>query len=315
MQFQAFKYVSYADYYTASGASLTSGSSTTATSTSGTSSSTQTTPTPSATSGQSGQATTAQTSGSTKAVGRPTANQRFIQGEIQEQIKLPIPNSIQFSDGPKWSTEDIGIMGTQLGAAVKGLNSGQDVASNLQTMAKGLQSSLALEAIEKMQIFGSKNAISQNIGGKILNPYTEQIFNGIDPRSFTFNWKLVPRNIDEQKSIDSLIRSFRAYSLPEYSSELNTGSTDTVDTSALSDRWLTVPNVWLIKFYSGGTEMKYIPYLKVCVCQNISVNFTPDNVWSTHLTADGPAPSAYDFSVQFQEVEIITQSEVLKGGY
>jgi hypothetical protein len=312
MEFNAFKYVSYADYYTQTGVSLTSGSSATATPQSGTTSSTTNTPTPSSTSGQSGQATSATTK--IDFAGRPTANQRFIKGESLDTLRLPIPNSIQFSDGPKWSTEDIGIVGTQLGAAVKGLQGGQDVASNLQKMATGLQSQIALDAIAGMNFFGSKNAITQNIGGKIQNPYTEQIFNGVDPRSFTFNWKLVPRNIEEQTAINDMIKAFRYNSLPDYSSELNSGSSD-VNAANLSDRWLTVPSVWSIKFFSYGKDMKYIPYLKVCVIQNISVNYTPDNVWASHMTPDGPAPVAYDFSVQFQEVEIITSSEVKNGGY
>jgi hypothetical protein len=207
-------------------------------------------------------------------------------------------------------------MGTQLGAVVKSLESGSDqVATNLQKMAQGLQSEIALKAISGTGLFGSAEAITQGIGGKIQNPYTEQIFKGIEPRSFSFNWRLVPRNKEEQTQIDELIRAFRYNSLPDYSAELTpNGQASPGDN--LSDRWLTVPSVWNIRFFSGGNEMKYIPLLKVCVIKNISVNFTPDNVWSTHLV-DGkqPAPVAYDLSIEFQEVEIITRTEVEKERY
>jgi len=315
MEFLAYKYVSYADYYTTAGISI-SGSSTNATPTTGTAPTTQSGPSTGNTANTSTSSNSATTAVTADYAGRPTANQRFIRGTPLDRIRLPVPNTIQFSDGPNWSTEPIGIMGTQLGAVVKSLESGSDqVATNLQKMAQGLQSEIALKAISGTGLFGSAEAITQGIGGKIQNPYTEQIFKGIEPRSFSFNWRLVPRNKEEQTQIDELIRAFRYNSLPDYSAELTpNGQASPGDN--LSDRWLTVPSVWNIRFFSGGNEMKYIPLLKVCVIKNITVNFTPDNVWSTHLVdASQPAPVAYDLSIEFQEVEIITRTEVEKERY
>lgn len=324
MEFLAYQYVSYADYYTAAGVSLSSGSSTSGTSSatpqpqSGTSSSTQVKPTTGSTSSTpTSTPSTTTTNVQAEYAGRPTASERFIRGEPKDRIYLPVPNNIQFSDGPSWSTENVGIMGTQLGAIVKSLEGGNEsqVGANLQKMAEGLKSEIALKAISETGFFGSAEAITQGIGGKIQNPYTEQIFKGIEPRSFSFNWKLVPRNTTEQTKIDDLIRTFRTWSLPDYSSELTPDANNSGNN--LSDRWLTVPCVWNIRFFSGGNEMKYIPLLKVCVIKNISVNFTPDNVWATHLVdASQPAPVAYDLSIEFQEVEIITSAEVKSsGGY
>ena len=52
--------------------------------------------------------------------------------------------------------------------------------------------------------------ITQNGFGKIMNPYTEQVFNGVGMRQFTFDWKLVPRNSDETAKIkNQLLKNYQ----------------------------------------------------------------------------------------------------------
>lgn len=248
-------------------------------------------------------------------------------------IYLPIPNSIQFADGISWTTEDFSVVGSNFGKAITGYvtNKGsiESVTSILQETAKSSIPEFALDTLSGIQKLGSREAISQGIGNKILNPYTEQIFKGIGLRSFSFNWKLVPRNEDEQMIIHNIIKYLRYYSTPEATGE---GIKDLIPQpeegqatpqpppdEQLNDRWLIIPKSWKIDFkhnQKGKTvDMKFIPKLKYCVIKDISVNYTPDGYWSTHYyKKDQPAPVAYDLSINFQETEIITNSNI-KDGY
>ena len=166
------------------------------------------------------------------------------------------------------------------------------------------------------------NAVTQNINGKIANPYTEQVFGGIGLRDFNFSWKLVPRNRAEQRSIERIIRYLRRAALPDTSETFGKGGSF-VDTlggegfgAGATDRWLTVPNLFNLRWKQGGdgSEISSLPKIKKCICTNIDVSYTPDNVWATHLDAsDQPAPVAIELNISFGETEIIKSSDIAVG--
>jgi hypothetical protein len=104
----------------------------------------------------------------------------------------------------------------------------------------------------------------------------------------------------------------------------NQPQTDNTPTLQLSDRWLTVPNIFQLNWIQAGTSTRIqsLPKIKPCVLKSVSVNYTPDNVWATHINTSstglsGPAPIAYDLNLNFAETEIITSKDVLNqaGGY
>jgi len=172
----------------------------------------------------------------------------------------------------------------------------------------------------------SSESITQGIGGRVLNPYKEQIFKGVGMRSFTFRWKLVPRNSKEQVRIHNIIKALRYYSLPDYtsSSGLAAGADDDQGgldmQNNLNDRWLTVPNIYNLKWlYGKDAPIQSLPKIKPAVLKNITVNYTPEGVWATHQVGEqalsGPAPVAYELNLEFQETEIITAKEVTKEGF
>ena len=163
------------------------------------------------------------------------------------------------------------------------------------------------------------NAVTQNLNGKIANPYLEQVFNGVGMREFTFSWNLVPRNLKEQRSIKNIIKTLRRSILPNINQTFGSiGSDADVEFANIdnqgSDRWLTVPDLFLLKWKSSeGTEIESLPKIKPCACKNIQVSYTPNNVWATHLDDGEPSPVGYNLSLSFGEMEIITGNDVTKG--
>ena len=138
----------------------------------------------------------------------------------------------------------------------------------------------------------------------------------MDLRSFDFTWKLVPRSRDEQKTIQELIKFIRQAAMPNTSDKFGSHS-GVVNESRYkaTDRWFTIPNLFSIKWKVGKDEIKSLPKLKKCVCRNISVEYTPDNVWATHMGDDGPAPVAYNLTASFGETEVITSTDIIERRY
>lgn len=243
-------------------------------------------------------------------------------------VLLPVPNDINYTDQLDWSSEKLGMLGKMLptlaGAAV---NDPGEMGEIISKMAGAGSPELILSAITRLTPGNlPAEALTSGIGGKILNPYVEQIFKGIAMREFSFSWKLVPRNASEQVTIHNIIRTLRHYSLPNYSGSGPVQGTPTQTEqfeklNKLEDRWLTVPNIFDLTWMQAGTEtsIQSLPKIKPCVLKNIQVNYTPDNVWATHLTSgkalSGPAPVAYEVTMAFAETEIITADDVSNRGY
>jgi hypothetical protein len=240
------------------------------------------------------------------------------------KILLPVPNDINYNDQLSWSAENIGMLGKMLpilaGAAI---NDPGNIGTLISKMAGAGTPEFILKAISNIPGAPPAEALTSGIGGKVLNPYVEQIFKGIAMREFSFSWKLVPRNASEQNRIHNIIKTLRYYSLPNYS---GTGPVqDALNSpiqviSKLEDRWLTVPNIFDLTWKQAGTEtaIQSLPKIKPCVLKNIQVNYTPDNVWATHINTagnalSGPAPVAYEVTMSFAETEIVTADNVLQG--
>lgn len=235
----------------------------------------------------------------------------------ENTILLPVPEDISYTDSPQWADQAVGVLGRfgpQVASDAMGGGSAA-IAESLSKLAKAGTVSVVLEAIRKTG--ADPNAITQNINGKIANPYMEQIFNGIGMREFSFSWKLVPRNNKEQKSIHSIIKTLRKAVLPNKSGtfgDVNGGTIETDDIARdTNDRWLTVPKVFNLAWKYQGESIESMPKIKTCICKNIQVSYTPDNVWATHLLDNNPYPVAYNLSLTFGEMEIITSNDVNDG--
>ncbi len=251
----------------------------------------------------------------------------------ENTVLLPIPENIEVSDNLNWTDSEVGAIGRFAPEVVENLTGaeGGNLAESVQTLARVGKVSLIKKLIAQMGV--DPNAATQNIGGRIINPYVEQVFGGINLRQFNFEWKLVPRNRGEHEAIQKIITYLRAAAMPDTSDTFSdaTSSITTADIASIVDsnvddtsdfqnteRWLTVPKLFHLQWRQpSGRSLTSLPKIKKCVCKNISVTYTPDAVWATHLLDDNgnPAPVAYNLRMDFGETEIIKSSDVSQKGY
>jgi hypothetical protein len=55
----------------------------------------------------------------------------------------------------------------------------------------------------------------------------------------------------------------------------------------------------------------HLPFIKTCVCESISTNYTPQSVWAAYNSG---APVAISLSLGFKEKELVMEKDV-EGGY
>lgn len=216
-------------------------------------------------------------------------------------IVLPVPGGITDSNQVEWTADsmsDIQQSFTKIAAEAiqAGPDAGIDAAKQELAGTVGKDGGKAAEDVLTSKFSqAATNAanVQQRKFGSIINPNLELLFTGPSLRSFTFTFRLSPRNQDDAKNILKIIRYFKQ------------GMSVKRDTSSLI---LRSPHTFAISYISEDTQHRYLNRFKECALQNCSVNYTPDGNYMTFYTPENSMTS-YELTLTFQELEPVFDDE------
>lgn len=150
------------------------------------------------------------------------ANQNAFKREahirLEDFIELYVPGPPESSYSAEWE-------GTSFGPVLGGLAGQINSVGALESVFSGDKGSLA-EAATRAIISGL-GSLPKQIGGgdlegyvssttgKVINPYREQIFRSMGYRKFGFTYKFAPRNINEYRQVEKIIKTFKYHMHPE----------------------------------------------------------------------------------------------------
>ena len=246
-------------------------------------------------------------------------NQTFARAptsRLQSLIKLFMPPTVEVTYAPQYTDENIGLGSkTAAGAVDEFVGTDGDIAEKIgnafnTTMKSGLAEKAAIGTIDTLAP-GFK-AILFARSGKAVNNRLELIFSGLAKRSFTFNFKFLPKSYQEAKAVYNIIRRFKFHMLPEIAGDVTTSRT------------FITPDVFDIKYMmSDGKENEYINKISTCVLENMNVKYGGDRYQTFDPSmAEAGAPDGMkappvqtEMTLQFKELEIVTQNNVLARGF
>ena len=249
-------------------------------------------------------------------------------------IYLNMPNNIQFNENVNWNGQELGWVGSMLdneqfsdfnlGAGAPG-NMGNIVSGGMGAVVGKLLNTMGVSS-SNMMLGGLMGAISQ--GGKIQgamenavssksNPYMEMLFQGVDFRRFSFNFMMRPRNEDEVKQVEGIIKMFRLHSRPSW----------TPGIFGASQGFMKFPQEFHISFltmekgFQDNTKSRSankfasdrfvqnsaLPQLKPCVCTGVETNYTPQSIWAAFRHGK---PIAISLTVNFAETELVMAQDI-----
>jgi len=160
-------------------------------------------------------------------------------------------------------------------------------ADNLADLKSLITANLAAQAGSLVGLNNlSLNQILARTTGEIVNPNMELLFNGPTIRNFSFSFKLTPREKKEAEQIKLIIRSLKKHMSPRNNEGL----------------FLSSPHVFELRYKQGVKDHQYLHRFKRCALQNMSVNYTGENVYATY---DDGAPVSTILSLSFKELEPI----------
>ena len=230
-------------------------------------------------------------------------------------IILPIPQNISSTNSTGWGEDSLNTIAAYgLGATqdimndpsfVNGIiNSISQLAAdggNLASSGQGTQLSNAFFGSKAVNLLGANTSFEGVLArstGQILNPNTELLFNGVKLRSFNFSFNLAPRNGTEAMEIKKIIIELKRNMAP--ASTIAKGGPE----DGNAGLFLKSPNVFRLKYMTGGSPHKFLNSFVIAALTNVQVNYTGSGTYMTY-NDDAKTPVHMVMQLSFQELSPI----------
>jgi hypothetical protein len=225
------------------------------------------------------------------------------------KIMLPIPENLLETTSVTYNKEAlgsaVGAVTDSFSGALGTFNNPADIAGNLASRVAGAATGLAaggLAALASTAGAGvglSERSIQQTasalsvLSGITANPFEVMLFKSPDFRKHSFGWNFIPNTLEESELLRQLIETFKYHSLPGI--------------SAAGSVFFSYPEIIEINFRPRD---EYLYKFKPCVVESVKVNYAPNK--PSFVKSSG-APTAIQFQINLQEIEIMTKADFLRG--
>jgi len=210
-------------------------------------------------------------------------------------VILPIPGGIKDSNKAEWGGKDLDALQMSLydlanGAITKGTDGAGEAFANIDANIRGSMQGGNLQKAIGTAFAGAAigkdfKTLSGRFTGQIMNPNMELLFGGPSLRPFSFSFLLAPRSKTEAKQVVQIIRFFKQGMAPIRSK---------------ANLFLKSPHTFQLQYKHRGAEHPYLNRFKECALTSCSVNYTPEQSYSTY--EDG-VMTAYSMTLEFTELE------------
>tara|TARA_B100001179_G_scaffold192224_1_gene149337 strand:+ start:2014 stop:3060 length:1047 start_codon:yes stop_codon:yes gene_type:complete len=207
------------------------------------------------------------------------------------------------------------------------------IGSNILT---GVMSEIQ-SGVSKVMNANSSGAMSK---GSIINNQMGLVYDGATLRSHTLAWRMIPKDREEQRAIETICLAFKRFSSPVLKGvaggELNVTSSSKAQQAAVNDvekagadtsepsnmldeiedalssiGRLGIPVTVGVEFWFGAHRNKHLFQIKDSFIQSVTVNYTPTGVWNAY--EDG-APIETQLTVALKENSIVTANDLMEVG-
>ena len=206
---------------------------------------------------------------------------------VKNTVAIYMPQTVKFQFAADYGGAEIGNL-VGITSKLKDAFQGDSI-TNLK--AAGMKLSSLIEGGVDFFSLGQATGLGaalQRRTGIAPAAMTEMIFNGIDYRSFSFDFKFTPRNKKESDLVRTILDVIKSSMLPR---KYGTGSIAAY----------TVPDEFAIRFMKGMNINPYLDQIGLCACTGVDVTYGGDK-FSTHAHGD---PVTIDVTLSFRELELV----------
>ena len=285
------------------------------------------------------------------------SNKQYTPYPNVSNVILYMPEDIQAQYGARWGGKEFSNIGAEALKGAGGVMTGDlgqsfnAIGQLIKNATGALPTAAAQGLADAINATGAGDVTTNDLlggsTGVVLNPNTELMFSGFDLRTFSLNFKLVPRNSTEAQQIRKIIGTFKKVSLPtfgqsagglfdvdlafkkaftnpdnnppaeeepaEEATDTPPANADTSNTEAAQNlgssnaNYIGVPGLCQVKFMKGAGLHPWLPQYKLCAITGVNVNYTPDGTFATYH--DG-SPVAYELGLEFTETKLVYSQDI-----
>jgi hypothetical protein len=219
------------------------------------------------------------------------------QKRLKTAIAMHIPNQLQIRYGVQYSEEDTAalLMANSVGSDVINAFSENGFTGGISDIAQN-NTSLG-DAVTALTLGNAPGTAGVSAAlGLANNPKKDQVFKGVDFRSFNFEYQFFPRNVNEAENIMNIIREFKYHMHPEFKD---------------ANQFLYIyPSEFDIFYYQGAQENLNIHKHTSCVLTEMNLNYTPNGNFTTF---DNGMPTQINMTLTFRELALLSKETVKEG--
>jgi hypothetical protein len=215
-------------------------------------------------------------------------------------IELYCPPGVTVGDSINYDRVSLGILGSQ-GAknVISSIQSGQGrtdavTGALLDSFKTGLETGLGMKVATTLGI--DENVVNF-FAKKIRSPNTNTTFQGVNIRTFGFDFKMVADSKQESEQIKDIIEFFRQNSYPEI-----TGGQGFIS-------YAKFPPLWNIQFLFKKNVNQHMPAIDFCFLQGVSTVY---NTQETAFYEETGAPFDVTVSLSFIESRAHNKNSVME---
>lgn len=231
----------------------------------------------------------------TKVIGTQTANFSRQMKRLKTAIALHTPNQLTTRYSANWEEASTNMFqmalkgGQDIMKAIEDSAGKQGISDDTSDDLKSIGAALALNTVP------GKDAIS-TITGLAVNPKKEQIFRGVDFRTWSFDYQFFPRSKEEYQNVQNIIYMFKLHMHPEYKDANN---------------FLYIyPSEFDIVHYNGVDENFNLPRHTSCVLTELVVNYAPQSQFTSF---EGGKPTQINITMTFKELIQMSKERIMEG--
>lgn len=230
-----------------------------------------------------------------------------------KSVSLFLPQGVQISDGVQYENNDLGTLGALAergaGAAATGQGAIQGVGNGVGSIIDAFKGASSNSGIGRLAANKVAGAFGQEVGAGVksatrvtLNPNTRALFKAVNLRSFSFTFKMIPMNVEENIRVQEIIKFFRSELYPE---EILLGQ-EQDNTIPIGYKF---PNRFQIKMFYNNVEIatKLLP----CYLESFQSVY---NATSMGMHKDGGFQEV-DITMNFRESRTLSRKDIIEENY
>ena len=228
---------------------------------------------------------------------------------IKTSILLPLPESLLDASGVKIAGIQLGALGAAAAEIASQSQSGsiEDAMKGLATKenistAFGVAATSAIkEGLNATGMQGAQKGIEAGLGAT-FNPFQALTFEGVDLKSYTFDWTLAPSTRQETLNLQRIVKKIRQHIHPEYKKFGSDQSSTAINVGGRA--FLAYPDVCHIKII-GSPDGSLITF-KPAMVGGFQVNYGGAGELAF---LEGGDPAVVKISMNLTEMQIWTRED------